>query len=357
MVILNISNVPDNPCNGVSNIVPQIVNWQNKCDAESALVNICGKLSGCDFQFEYKNNFEINKLPEPFNKPDIVVFHEVYKKQYPKIAKEIEKLQIPFVIIPHGSLTKEAQSKKKIKKTIGNILLFNSFTANAIAYQCVSEEERKTTKNKRNIFVGGFGINPAKNKKTDFRDNTIKLIYIGRLEVNIKGLDILIEAIGKSAEYMRIKGATLKIFGPDIKGRYSQVEELINKYNVKDIVLLNHEVFGEEKEKLLLDSDIFIQASRSEGLPLGILEALNYGIPCIVTEGTGFASLVNKYDAGIGVKTNSDEIAEAIKNIDRLKLKKQSQNARRLIEENYSWEALTKNTINKYEELIKKGNN
>ena len=71
---------------------------------------------------------------------------------------------------------------------------------------------------------------------------------------------------------------------PDYQGRYDHVEGLINDSDVGDIIKLHHEVTGEVKEKLLLDSDIFIQTSRFEGMPLGIIEALSYGIPCLITE-------------------------------------------------------------------------
>ena len=357
MVILNISNVPDNPCNGVSNIVPQIVNWQNKCGAESALINTCGELSGCDFQLEYKNNFEINKLPEPFNKPDIVVFHEVYKKQYPAIAKRLLKANIPYIIVPHSCLTKAAQNKKRLKKIAGNLLLFNRFISSAVAIQFVSEKENEATAFGKNRIVAPFGVNIPAEQKKSFSEAGLKIVYVGRLDVQIKGLDLMLEAAEKVAAFLRENDYGISIYGPQYGGNFSAVKRIIEDKNLNDIVSLNDAVYGIEKERVLLNSDVFIQTSRSDALPLSILEALGYGLPCLITEGTCFAEIINEYDAGTGVKTNSDEIAEAIKNIDRLELKNQSNNARRLIEENYSWEALTKNTINKYEELIKKGNN
>ena len=56
------------------------------------------------------------------------------------------------------------------------------------------------------------------------------------------------------------------------------------EYKVGDIVKLHDPVFGEEKINTLLKSDIFIQLSRKEGLPLGILETMNAGLPVILTE-------------------------------------------------------------------------
>ena len=63
-----------------------------------------------------------------------------------------------------------------------------------------------------------------------------------------------------------------------------------------------------------LKNDVFIRTSRFEGLPLGILEALSLGLPCLVTKGTNLDELVNNYNAGWGVETTSKMVASAIKN-------------------------------------------
>ena len=61
-------------------------------------------------------NFEISNLNKPFDKPDIVIFQECYQKEYLRISKLLEKREIPYVIIPHGELSFEAQQKKHLKK-------------------------------------------------------------------------------------------------------------------------------------------------------------------------------------------------------------------------------------------------
>ena len=48
-----------------------------------------------------------------------------------------------------------------------------------------------------------------------------------------------------------------------------------------EVVKLNREIDEEEKRQILLDTDVFIQTSRFEGMPMGILEALSYGLPCL----------------------------------------------------------------------------
>jgi len=103
-----------------------------------------------------------------------------------------------------------------------------------------------------------------------------------------------------------------------------------------------------------LSADVFIQTSRSEGMPVGILEALSYGLPCIVTEGTTMAATVNKEDAGWGCKTEPESVCHAIEDAIRKKaeLSAKSRNAIKISQEGFSWEKISGDTVKEYQRLI-----
>ena len=61
----------------------------------------------------------------------------------------------------------------------------------------------------------------------------------------------------------------------------------MRKKHLDDIVFYHYgAVFGKVKEKVLLDNDFFILTSRLEGHPMALIEALSYGLPCLVTQGS-----------------------------------------------------------------------
>lgn len=353
MKILHISDLNNYYFNGIVRVLPQHIYAQSQY-ADVAYMNVTNVELVKEYQIKFDSNSWIDDAIKKLDGLDIVIFHDVYSTAYLRLYKQLIKSNIPYIIIPHGCLSKEAQNKKRLKKIIGNVLFFNKFIKNARALQCLSEFELNNTKFNKNKFIGTNGISLPEIEKKEFSSKGTKFVYIGRLDALHKGLDIMIEAVAENAEHFRQTGSTLSIYGPDLVGRFAHVKELIDDNNVADIVKLNHEVIGEEKEKVLLDSDVFIQTSRFEGMPMGILEAMSYGLPCLVTKGTTLQEKIVSNNAGWGADTNVKEVALKIKvaieeNEDYLK---KGANARQLIADKFCWDTIAKFTINEYKILL-----
>ncbi len=111
-------------------------------------------------------------------------------------------------------------------------------------------------------------------------------------------------------------------------------------------------IFGEEKSEVLRTADFFILTSRFEGLPMSMLEALCYRLPCVATGGTNMAELLDGYRAGITCDATAEGIAAALKELceKRAELEEMSRNALRLAKL-FDWSAIAGRCHAEYESV------
>lgn len=355
MVVLHICPLSDDLCNGVHNAVPCHVKAQ-RAYADAALWNL-GQPLDIDGLAQCFSAGSLDELPAPYRQPDLVVFHEIYIPRYLALSKELRKRGIPYVIVPHGALKKGAQQKSRLKKAAANLLLFKRYCNGAAGIQCLTEAEKQASVMGKNLFVAPNGVDMPAETKAAFRTDETHFVYIGRILPFIKGLDLMIGAFALEKEFLREHRCRLDIYGPTEDRGVSfipEMQEYIRQGGVDDLVSLHPAVVREEKQRVLLDSDVFIQTSRTEGMPMGILEALSFGLPCLVTEGTTFAQAITNKRAGWNGGTSAEEIAAALRSAvnSRRHFGELSANAMHMAKA-YSWENAAATAIAHYQECLK----
>ena len=297
----------------------------------------------------------LTDLPEPFNKPDLAVVEELYSYPFCKLIADLQKSKIPYIIVPRSTMTEQAQKKKALKKWIGNLIWFYSMVHKAAAVQYLTKEEQFESAGwKVKSFVIPNGTYPQTEKKQDFSPVGIKGTYIGRFETYQKGLDLLLSALSAEQHLLREAGFSLNLYGPNQEGSEEMLQKQAKELGIEDMLTFHGPVFKEEKKAVLLSTDVFIMTSRFEGLPMGMIEALAYGIPCVATVGTNLAEEVGQYDAGWTATNDVESIQHALRSMvtDRDKLMQKSENAIRMADM-YSWDAIAKQSHAEYEKILK----
>lgn len=145
-----------------------------------------------------------------------------------------------------------------------------------------------------------------------------------------------------------------------------QFKDYINEYDLDDCVIYHGKKYGDDKTAFFNNAAVFVLPSYTEGFPLTILEAMQYGIPVVATNVGGISDAVSNGENGILVggdkpimsnkyRPDPNEISEALKKLlldDDLR-KEMGQNGRRRYKDYFTLETFEKNFVNTILELIK----
>lgn len=304
----------------------------------------------------------IDDLPEPFNQPDLVVFEEFFKILNCLFARKMKKLGIPYIVVPRSQMTKQYMAHKPFKKQVASALMFKRFAKDAAGVQFLTENEKEDSKDyydgKSIVIPNGIVMPNEHYCDNKNRSGAYIGTFIGRYSIYQKGLDLLLDAIASRKEEMAQKHVFIELYGPDDRTSFPEkVNSLVKDKELAEFVSVKGPVFDQEKKRVLTGSDFFIHTSRFEGLPMAVLDALSYGVPCLVTEGSNMKEPIEQNHAGWGADTNVGSIVEALdsmlQDIDQPeKMKTLSRNARDLADK-YSWNNIAKTTHNEYAEFTR----
>ncbi|MGB9762114.1 MAG: glycosyltransferase family 4 protein, partial [Caldimicrobium thiodismutans] len=133
--------------------------------------------------------------------------------------------------------------------------------------------------------------------------------------------------------------------------------KLAKKLQISSLVIFAGEIDPLQVPLYLRTLDVYVHSSYREGMPLAVLEALSSGLPIIATEAEGLPDIFDcPYFFGYLVpKRNEVALAEAMWKIYNLPEKEREilgRNAKRRFEEDFSPEALAKNTIRLFSEIF-----
>ena len=276
------------------------------------------------------------------NPPDLVHVHSSFGpsffRKYP-IINAAYKHGIPIVNHIHGSALKELYTDAPKWKRRMVESSYNKCTRLIV----LSEEWKK----KLSVIVPAEKIevlsnycklyeNTISKESMDLRFSKKQVLYLGRFD-NLKGV-IDIPDIARIAKE-KVPGITFILAG---SGETEPVTEKIKALQLEDTVILPGWIRGEEKEKLLKESAIFLLPSHMEAMPMSILEAMGYALPIVSTEVGGIPQVVQKdYNGRLLQPTDSKAMAEAIIGYltDRESWEKASNASFEISKKKYSFEA------------------
>lgn len=174
----------------------------------------------------------------------------------------------------------------------------------------------------------------------DIGRNHSQILYLGKLEKDKGSYDMagIMEKVCRACPQARL------VMAGD--GQIEQVREAFDQKKLLSSVRFTGWVRGEEKEKLLRESAVFLFPSYHEAMPMAVIEAMGYGMGIVATAVGGIPRLISNKENGYleepgDTKKMAEDVIVLLRNEESCRL--YGQRARQTASQKYSLEIHLRN--------------
>lgn len=301
----------------------------------------------------------IGHLKKTVSDFDIIHIHEHRHSLAIATHRYAKKNSIPYVLQAHGSVLPFFQ-KEKLKEVFDKLWGFDILHDASRAFALTEVEKEQylkmgVSKDRIDIVPLGIDINeynhlPDEGKfksKHGIGSEERVILFLGRIH-EIKGLDLLVKSFARISE----DDVKLAIVGGDY-GFKEELENLIETLDLTDKVIFPGVLTGENKIEALVDCDIFIMPSRYESFTTSGLEAMACFKPLILTKNNHIQTWV-KDNTGLVCEFDEENLSDCIETLlnDKSLCERFGNNGRKLIEDKYDWDKVSKQIESIYYDCI-----
>jgi glycosyltransferase involved in cell wall biosynthesis len=295
-----------------------------------------------------------------YDRPDVVHVHGTYIPMHFVLARRFQQQGIPVIHAPRGDLTRFAQRRSAIKKKIANALLVRNYLRSVRAVHALTIGERDEIlqfSSDLPLVILPNGIDDSFPRRefaepARLSNSALRLVFIGRLDVHIKGLDLLLNAIDLANTFK----CHVEL---DLVGSYASPADhnwltaRHRRMKNPDAVSFLGQKSGQEKSTAAAQADIAVFPSRSEGMPMAVLESMALGLPCIVTPETRMAEVIQVSHGGWVTEGTVAGLLTAITTARqaRVELPAIGRRGSDYVRENYQWARIASRSIEIYRTL------
>jgi glycosyltransferase involved in cell wall biosynthesis len=229
--------------------------------------------------------------------PDVVHIHG---ELVPDNVRVPRLFACPLVISPHGTFhpavfVKSRSVAKRLYIEIARRLLYRR----AAAFHALSPFEAAHIVR---VFPGGNvycvpqgpgtaalqGGGRAAHGADDPVDmGTTRFLFVGRLDVYTKGLDLLLDAFAAARRRNPARRLSLRMVGPEWRGSLAWLRHRAGELEIADGLRFSGALPSSAVAQALRQCDVYIQLSRHDSFPLSVVEALLAGKPAVLSSAVG----------------------------------------------------------------------
>ncbi|MDZ7369722.1 MAG: glycosyltransferase family 4 protein [candidate division KSB1 bacterium] len=192
----------------------------------------------------------------------------------------------PVVLHVHGALFDQFyDSSPRIVRLMINLFLAQCWSIIVLGEKWRRFFQKIVSAQKLTVIENGIAL-PAAPKRTPHADPLV-FLHLGEISER-KGISDLLRAFSLVKEQR--SDFILRLVGG---GQLENAAQLVETLGLGENVEIHGPKVGEEKWKMLFDSDVFVLASHAEGMPIALIEALAAGMPVIAAKAGSVPEMIH----------------------------------------------------------------
>jgi len=318
-----------------------------------------------------KNPFHLPKqllhdLTENVHHLNGVVLHCNYNPKAAMLRRFLQRIGMPYLFVPHDPYVPELRNHHKFRKWLFWHLFEKPTIEGAVGVQLLSDSHEQSLRDlgcKINVrtIPNGCELDTLKHLPEDAKvpgtGDEVRIQFLGRLDRNHKGLDILIEGFSRYLTATKDPNTYLYLTGNDWEDR-PVLEALAAKLGVEKQVVFTGQRL-EHSLQIMSEADIVVLSSRFDGFGLCIVEGMLAARPILVSNRAGVSEHVQKAGGGWLFTPEPESVSKAIQLAmsERDQWSDMGEVNQEYVQNNLTWDHTAKVTMDAYQAWFGPGEN
>lgn len=267
---------------------------------------------------------------------------------------------VPCLVVPHGTLSRYTFEHRRTRlKRLYYRLVESRTLAAAAAIRFTTDAERDDASRLGLAAPQVVIPHPYESRHRDRSGSRLptgrrhaggagpQVLFLSRIDPK-KGLDVLLPAM---AELRReLPEARLLLAGSGTEAYERKVHREIETLGLGDTVATPGFLEGDEKKRALASSEVFVLPSRQENFGVAAVEAMDAGLPVVVSRGVGIWREIQRAGAGVVVERTPGAVASALAELlmDPQRRERMGSKGRALVRERFSPEVVGERLVALY---------
>jgi glycosyltransferase involved in cell wall biosynthesis len=223
------------------------------------------------------------RLKEQLQATDVLVVHGGWTLWNIAACREVASTGARYVVTTHGVYNPWVIARGGATKRIWNVLLERRHLRKALALHLFFDAELRGLRAlgvDAATVIAPNGVSAPPGIRWDGGSGGY-LLWLGRFDIGVKGLDVLVHAIRELPESER---PVLRLYGPDAQGGKASLVGLARDLGIERWVQVRDPIHGQEKWEVLARAAAYVHPSRWDTAPMAVGEAVGAGVPTLVAD-------------------------------------------------------------------------